>query len=157
MSFLDNIKLGPKLIGSFLLVAAISGIVGFVGIRNIRAIDEADTKLYEKVTIPLGEMGDIMQLFQRKRVNLRDAVMTGDADKYGKRLKELDGQITKIEESFTKTVLTEKGKEAFKAYKDADGKYDAVGERILKLVEAGKPKEAEALSLIHISEPTRPY
>ncbi len=145
MSFLDNIKLGPKLIGSFLLVAAVSGIVGFVGIRNIRAIDEADTKLYEKVTIPLGEMGDMMQLFQRKRVNLRDAVMTGDADKYGKRLKELDGQITKIEESFTKTVLTEKGKEAFKAYKDADGKYDAVGERILKLVEAGKPKEAEAL------------
>jgi len=145
MSFLDNIKLGPKLIGSFLLVAAISGIVGFVGIRNIRAIDEADTKLYEKVTIPLGEMGDIMQLFQRKRVNLRDAILTGDADKFGKRLKELDGQITKIEESFTKTVLTEKGKEAFKAYKDADGKYDAVGERILKLVEAGKPKEAEAL------------
>ncbi len=145
MSFLDNIKMGPKLIGAFLLVATMAGVVGFIGVRNIRAIDEADTKLYEKVTIPLGEMGDIMQLFQRKRVNLRDALLTGDADKYGKRIQELDANTSKVEEAFTKSILTDKGKEAFKTYKDADGKYDQVTDQIMKLVAAGKVKDAETL------------
>ncbi len=144
MSFLDNIKMGPKLIGAFLIVAAISAVVGVVGIRDIKAIDEADTVLYEKITIPLGEMGDLMQLFQRQRVNLRDAILTGDTDKYGKRLKELDAEMTKTEESFQKTLLTDKGKEAFKVYKDANNRYDGIIEKTLKLVEAGKPKEAEA-------------
>ncbi|HCZ32041.1 MAG TPA: methyl-accepting chemotaxis protein, partial [Holophagaceae bacterium] len=79
MKFLDNIKVGPKLIGSYLLVAAIAALVGAIGIREIRTLEAADTRLYQNMTIPLGEMGDIMQFFQRQRVNLRDAIMTGDA------------------------------------------------------------------------------
>ncbi|MCX6548025.1 MAG: MCP four helix bundle domain-containing protein, partial [Acidobacteria bacterium] len=125
MSFLDNIKMGPKLIGSYLLLAALAAVVGVVGIRDIKLIDEADTVLYEKMTVPLGEMGDMMQLFQRQRVNLRDAIMTQDADRFGKRIKEIDAETTKIEESFTKSLLTDKGKAAFKTYKDAATAYDA--------------------------------
>ena len=83
MSFLDNIKMGPKLIGSYLLLAALAAVVGVVGIRDIKLIDDADTVLYEKMTVPLGEMGDIMQLFQRQRVNVRDAIMTQDVERFG--------------------------------------------------------------------------
>ena len=145
MSFLDNIKMGPKLIGAFVLVAAIAAIVGGVGIVNIKAIDDADTKLYEKITVPLSEMGDMMQLFQRQRVNVRDAMMTGDAERFGKRIKEIDAQLTKVEESFQKTLLTEQGKAVFKTYKDATNKYDEATARMLKLAESGKTKEAEVL------------
>jgi len=145
MSFLDNIKMGPKLIGSYLILAALAALVGTVGIKQIRVIDEADTKLYEKMTIPLGEMGDMMQLFQRQRVNLRDAIMTGDVERYGGRIKEIEGQLTKIEESFQKSILTDKGKEAYKAYRDANDTYDGVTVKALALVQAGKGREAEAL------------
>ncbi|WLT30323.1 methyl-accepting chemotaxis protein [Geothrix sp. PMB-07] len=145
MSFLDNFKMGPKLIGSYLVLAALAALVGTVGIKQIRVIDAADTKLYEKMTVPLGEMGDMMQLFQRQRVNLRDAIMTGDVERYGGRIKELEGQLNKIEESFQKTLLTDKGKTAFRIYKDANSKYDEVTARCLTLVQAGKSREAEAL------------
>jgi methyl-accepting chemotaxis protein len=145
MSFLDNIKMGPKLIGSYLIVAAIAAIVGTLGIQKLHAIDAADTALYEKMTIPLGEMGDIMQLFQRQRVNTRDAIMTGDAEKFGKRIEEINKEMDKIEESFQKTLLTEQGKATFKTYKDANNKYDALSAKIIGMVAAGKPKEAEAL------------
>ena len=145
MSFLDNIKMGPKLIGSYLFLAALAAVVGVVGIRDIKLIDAADTVLYEKMTVPLGEMGDLMQLFQRQRVNLRDAILTQDADRFGKRIKEIDAESAKIEESFTKSLLTDKGKAAFKTYKDAANAYDAASDKTLKLVEQGKPKEAEAL------------
>jgi len=145
VSFLDNIKMGPKLIGSYLILAAITAAVGVLGIQKLHAIEGADTALYEKMTVPLGEMGDMMQLFQRQRVNLRDAIMTGDGDRYGKRLKELEGDLAKIEESFQKTLLTDKGKEVYKAYKDANAAYDVIGEKVLALVSAGKLKEAETL------------
>ena len=145
MKFLDNIKVGPKLISSYLIVAAISALVGFVGIKQIHAIEEADQRLYSVMTVPLGEIGDIMQLFQRQRVNLRDALLTGDADKYGARIKDLDTEVAKIEDSFQKTIWTDKGRANFKAYKDASGKYDEVSNRTLALVRAGKVKEAEVL------------
>ena len=145
MSFLDNIKMGPKLIGSYLIMCAITAAVGVLGIQKLHSIELADTNLYEKMTVPLGEMGDMMQLFQRQRVNLRDAIMSGDAERFGKRLKEIEGELAKIEESFTKTLLTDKGKEAFKAYKDANNAYDVIGDKVLGLAAAGKLKEAEAL------------
>jgi methyl-accepting chemotaxis protein len=145
MSFLDNFKMGPKLIGSYLILAALAAVIGTVGIKQIRAIDEADTKLYEKMTIPLGEMGDMMQFFQRQRVNLRDAIMTGDGEKFGGRIKEIQGQLVKVEENFQKTILTDKGKAAFKKYKDANDTYDKLRDRMLEAVKAGKTKEAEAL------------
>ena len=145
MSFLDNIKMGPKLIGSYLILAAITATVGVVGIQKLHTIQQADTSLYEKMTLPLGEMGDMMQLFQRQRVNLRDAIMTGDTDRFGKRLKEIEVELTKNEESFTKTLLTEKGKETWKVYKDANSAYDTIAEKTLTIAAAGKLKEAEAL------------
>ncbi|MBK9796521.1 MAG: MCP four helix bundle domain-containing protein [Holophagaceae bacterium] len=145
MSFLDNIKMGPKLIGSYLILAAITTGVGILGIQKLHVIDAADTKLYEMMTVPLGEMGDMMQNFQRQRVNLREALITGDADKYGKRIKELDVELAKVEESFQKTLLTEAGKTAFKTYKEGTNHYDSASEKIIALVAAGKTKEAEAL------------
>ena len=140
MSFLDNIKMGPKLIGSYLVLAVVAAIIGGVGVREIRAIDAADTILYEKMTVPLSEMGDIMQLFQRQRVNLRDAILTGDVERYGKRIKEIDAESNKVEDSFVKSLLTEKGQAGWKTYKEAATAYDGISDKVLKLVEQGKPK-----------------
>ena len=145
MRFLDNTKIGPKLIGAFLVVAALLVGMGFLASNKIHALDEADTKLYEKMTVPLGEIGESMQLFQRLRVNARDAIMTGDADKFGARIADINAKQAKIEESFQKTILTDTGKEAFKKYKDATLRYDRVTGRILELVGAGRTKEAETL------------
>ncbi|NTW87489.1 MAG: HAMP domain-containing protein, partial [Holophagaceae bacterium] len=145
MRFLDNTKIGPKLIGAFLTLAALLAGMGFMGVNKIQAIDEADTRLYEKMTVPLGELGDIMQLFQRQRVNMRDALMTGDVERFGARIKELDVELSKVEESFQKTLLSAEGKEMFKQYKDANNQYDAISERVLALAKTGKLKDAEAL------------
>ena len=145
MRFLDNLKIGPKLIGAFLVVAAMLVGMGFMGSNKIHAIDEADTQLYEKMTVPLGELGDMMQLFQRQRVNVRDAIMTGDIEKYGGRLKEIEAQLTKIEEGFQKTLLSQAGKDMYKQYKDANNRYDGFSEHVLTLAKAGKLKDAEAV------------
>ena len=45
MSFLNNLRTGVKLIGSFLIIAVITAVVGILGIYYIKQIGDADTRL----------------------------------------------------------------------------------------------------------------
>jgi len=66
---LKNMKIGIRLVLGFLLVTVIAGVIGYVGIRNIRTIDAADTFLYEKATVPLADLNVMNGSFQRMRYN----------------------------------------------------------------------------------------
>jgi hypothetical protein len=52
---LNNLKIGVKLTSAFLLMAAIAGVIGGVGIVNLRTLNAADTRLYENMAVPLSE------------------------------------------------------------------------------------------------------
>jgi len=85
MNFLNNLKTSVKLIGSFLILAVITAVVGVLGIYYLKQIDAADTKLYQNQTVPLGQIADTGVAFQRTRVNLRDLLLSKDnteAQKY---------------------------------------------------------------------------
>lgn len=64
-----NMSIGKKLIGGFVIVALIAGIIGFIGIAKIRAIGAADTMLYEKITVPTAQLLYFNQ-FQMMRVEV---------------------------------------------------------------------------------------
>lgn len=74
MQWFYNLTLKSKLLAGFILVAIIAAAIGGVGIYYINKIEQADTKLYEKVTMPLGDMAEISIAFQRQRVNSRDLI-----------------------------------------------------------------------------------
>ncbi len=145
MQWLDNIKMGPKLITAFILVASISGVVGGYAISQINTLKEAGDTMNTGMAIPLGELGDMMQLQQRVRVNIRDAIMTGDTARFSKRVDELQEELSKHEENYEKSLLTEAGKAAFKAYLDADRANLANQARMFDLLKTGKAKEAEVI------------
>ncbi|NTV73136.1 MAG: HAMP domain-containing protein, partial [Holophaga sp.] len=142
MQFLDNIKMGPKLITAFLITATIAIFIGVFGVMKLNTLDQADTKLYEKVTVPLGEMGDLMQLNQRLRVNVRDGLITGDVERFQNRFNEIRAQIEKEEISFEKTILTDAGRAAWKVFEDAEKKAVAGYEQVFALAKAGKKAQA---------------
>jgi methyl-accepting chemotaxis protein len=79
MNWFSNLRVGTKLITGFLVVAAIAAVIGTMGIIKIRQIDAADTKLYERMTVPLGDLAYMSVSFQRVRINLRDFVELNDA------------------------------------------------------------------------------
>jgi methyl-accepting chemotaxis protein len=145
MTFLDNIKMGPKLIGSYLVVAAISAVVGTIGIQKLHALDAAGQIFYERMTIPLGVQGDMMQAFQQTRVETREAILTGDAETHGKKLEESFAEIAKDQVEFEKTLLTDTGKVVFKRFTDSLVGYKAGTKKLIDRVAAGRRGEAEAL------------
>jgi methyl-accepting chemotaxis protein len=145
---LNNMSLKKKLMTGFCLVALIAGIIGAVGIVELRRIEAADGLLYEKITIPISQLQDISTGFQRMRVNLRDMITAKtveDQKRFGKRIVELRGEIDKSSTEFEKTILTPEGRKLFQTFKDTRTAYGPMVDKMVQLAEAGKVQEAQAL------------
>ncbi|WP_052307091.1 methyl-accepting chemotaxis protein [Acetobacterium woodii] len=75
MKWFCNMKIGAKLMVSFIILALISGIVGLLGIINLQSLNDSDTQLYENMTVPIAEVGQISTSYQRMRVIVRDMII----------------------------------------------------------------------------------
>ena len=142
-----NVTIRVKLLTSFLLVAAIAGVVGFLGITNIRTVEKEDTRLYETMTAPLSDLMDMGTNFQRMRVNLREVILSTDPqyiDHYSKRFNERSENFDKSASIFEKTILTDKVKGQHYQALAAKKKYVEEAENIISLVKNGKKDEAIA-------------
>ncbi len=69
MQWFYNLKIKSKLLVSFGAMAIIALAIGYTAVSKMKVIDERDTYLYEKSTVPLGQLGIISTSFQRIRVN----------------------------------------------------------------------------------------
>ena len=59
LRWFNNLKISSKLLTGFLLVCMVGGVAGLVGIVNIRKIGQADAYLYESVTVPATQLGQL--------------------------------------------------------------------------------------------------
>ncbi len=150
MNWFMNLKISVKLILGFLVVAGITGIVGITGITNIKTIDELDTKLYETMTVPLGEMLLFVEGYQTMRGNLRDILLTNNQTEiadYEETIKKRNMQFTTNLDSYEKTLFTDRGKELVNNIREAKAKYDLLAIEVIKLSKANQKEEA--LKLLH--------
>lgn len=147
MKWFYNMKIGAKLIVSFIIVALISGIVGVVGIANINKIDENDTILYENMTVPLSEVADIARWFQRARVNARDLILydtPADIQKAYSEVQDYLSEIDKLAESFEKTIVQEEVQVNFQQFKKAMTEFDKKLDVLLEICLENRDEEAFA-------------
>ncbi|MFZ5758866.1 MAG: MCP four helix bundle domain-containing protein [Thermodesulfobacteriota bacterium] len=148
MNWFYNMTLRGKLLAGFVAVAMIAAIIGGVGIYNIRKIDNADTMLYEKMTVPLGEVAQISIAFQRIRVNGRDIIAASsneEKQKFAGLIKELRTIIDKEAVEFEKTILTAEGQSLFEEFKQTRTSYGPLLDRVVALAMADRDDEATAL------------
>jgi methyl-accepting chemotaxis protein len=148
MQWYYNLKISTKLLSGFITVALIAGVIGWIGVSNIHKIEEADTKLYEKITVPIGQLQDLSVSFQRMRVNLRDlitATTPEEVQKYAERIKELRGEIDKSAAEFEKTILTDEGHKLFKEFQATRAVYGPLVDKMVQLALANQDKEATVL------------
>jgi len=67
---MKNIKIGPKLIASFLSLAALMAFMGIYLTRSIKILDEQTGILYQQGAIPLGMLVKTAEQMQEMRINL---------------------------------------------------------------------------------------
>jgi methyl-accepting chemotaxis protein len=144
MRFLDNIKMGPKLLVSFLVTAALAVILGFFGIAKLQVADDNATLMHDKGATPMADWGAISQATLRIRANVRDILLGGDYADYTKRIADRQSELAKAEESFGKTLMTDAGKEAWQRYKSIEEQIRTDHDKVLALHRTGKKAEALA-------------
>ncbi len=145
---LKDIKIGTKLLTSYFIIAALTGVVGFLGITEIYEIDDANTMLYEKMTVPIGHVADMAAYFQRMRVNVRDHIFaTNDLDKkkFYDRIFELKSEFEKASKEYESTLFTDEGRRLWQASFDAMNKYISFMPQIERQVMDGNIEGALAV------------
>ncbi len=90
MKWFNNLSVMTKLVSSFIVIALFSGLVGLIGMSNIKSISDADMMLYQRATISIIHVGDAAMLYERMRVNLREIFMYRDKENVEKRRKTID-------------------------------------------------------------------
>lgn len=144
-----NLKISVKLILGFLIVAIIAATVGAVGVVSLKTADAKDTTLYEKMTVPLADLGDARNAFQRERGNTKDILLTTDEAKnkdYLSRIAARREEIKVALDKVGKTILTEDGQKTFdKAVSDINAYYKTVD---VAVALAAQNKNVEAYAII---------
>ena len=59
-------------------VALVAAFIGYEGIYSLKTADDSGTFLYEKNTIPIALMGDIIAHFQRQRTKTLELIIATD-------------------------------------------------------------------------------
>lgn len=79
MKLFKNMKVGVRLISSFLVVAIIAGVIGLIGILNINMVNHNDTRLYEDNTVGVLYLEEASVNYQRARFNALKMTVSEDS------------------------------------------------------------------------------
>lgn len=145
MKALNNMKTSVKLIGAFVLVALIAGVVGVLGIFFIRQIDAADTNLFENYTVPIAELDDLGIAFQRMRVNIRDAILAEDTATQATKIEtigELQTIMETVDEEYAAKIQSKEMQDLFDSYKAGYDAFYPYMDQMINLVKAGQKEQA---------------
>ncbi|MEN8905117.1 MAG: methyl-accepting chemotaxis protein [Clostridiales bacterium] len=145
MKWFYNMKIGTKLVSTFVLVAIIAGIVGVYGIVNMQKIQTSDLELYEKMTVPMSYLQIIAERFQRVRVESRDAVIYNDSEGIEESIKLIESyrnDISENSELLEKTILSEEYRKAYNKFLETRLDYGKEIDGFYKLVRENKDEEA---------------
>ena len=148
MGWIDNMSMRGKLMTGFLLVIAVSVVIGLEGIQSLRTIEAGSTKIFEKITVPLEDLMDMAVSFQRIRINLRQYL--AETDQQEKKdnwemITKLRNTISEKGDDFEKTILTDDGHRLYADFKASRDAYGKIIEQVHSLDEAGRDEEAMAL------------
>lgn len=144
-----NLKIATKLLIGFSIVAVIAGVIGALGIYNIRVVEKVGTESYEKSTKPLATLVQLGMDSQKARVSLRGMMLDTDPDRMEANadgVKKRYEDVERLMAEFEKSIVANKGRKEFDEAKSLIAAYRPVWEEIVRLQLGGR--KAEALELM---------
>jgi len=149
MKLFNNLNIGTKILTGFFMMAIIATIIGVMGVISLNTINNKDTELYEKMTVPMINLYNMDESFQKIRVNIRDIIMSSSAEDilgYEAKIKENQLNYTENSNIFNKTLISVEGMAVAKTTDDSVIAYNKVAASIISL--AKQNKDAQAIALI---------
>ncbi|MZP29958.1 HAMP domain-containing protein [Heliobacterium undosum] len=148
MQWFQNLRIGTKLLSSFFIIACIAGMIGIQGYLKINELNRADMDLYVTNTEPLHDISDVAVIYQRTRVELRNAMLSKDPLEKRRsvdKIKELDKKMVASLAEFEKTLKADEIKREAQKLHQAIDRWQPMYERIVQFSLSGQDDQAMAL------------
>lgn len=148
MQWLTDLRIKNKLLGAFILVAIIAGLVGYTGIRDIRKIDNLDEELYQQNTVPLEQLLIIAEDFQKSRIILRDVVLSKDMEEkqnYILQLEDIRSELDQNYKIYEKTIHSNEIQQSYQEFRLKAKEFRAIADKVIGLSKSNKDEEAMLL------------
>ncbi|MCR8659668.1 methyl-accepting chemotaxis protein [Paenibacillus endoradicis] len=145
MNWFNNMKIGNKLITSFVLVAIIAGIIGMVSAVNLNKINQGYIEMYTTDAYPVGEYGTIGINFQNNRSLVRSIMMTTDTteqQKYSDQIEQNDAENDAAIKSIAATIASTDDEESFELMKTTLAEYRLTRNEVIAEAKDGNIEKA---------------
>jgi methyl-accepting chemotaxis protein len=144
MNWFTNLGISVKLIAAFLIVSAITGVVGYVGIANMGKLNAAAESLYESelLGVSLVKQANIELMYVARA--MRNVVLAGTEEARRKNVDAVETNLKKVQASMEKASGHFKSAEGKKLLADFSSQwvsYEAAVRKALALATAEKLAE----------------
>ncbi len=153
MKWFYDLKIGSKLIVSFLALSVLTGVVGYLGMRSMGKINGMLNSLYEKETLGISHIKEAninLIYFTRAEGNFLLASSMEDREKHAKRMEQYEQQMKEHIGTAKPLFYTEKGKETLGKLEKAWDEYRDVNKKVIDL--AGKEDLAEKKESVALAQ-----
>lgn len=146
MGLLKNLKVKTKLIGAFLIVALLVGIVGGIGIISLKNVGENAEKIYNqnlRIVYILTDMKENLSEIKSDMLQLiyvRDSSKKSELEKDIQKNKDESDKYISEFESFT---ISGEEKNVYETFKNNLNQYRTLRENVIKLIDEENFAEAE--------------
>ena len=145
MKKIKDIKISTKLIVSFLFVVSVSAVMGYMGITNLNDIQKREGYLYEKNLIPVSQLADVTNFFQRIRVNTRDIILAEseqERNDFINKIDEYNQNIGKLLIEYKLLIINSDENKVYDGFVNSYNRYIKDLGRIQNMIEKGDKNAA---------------
>lgn len=148
MKWFYNMKISTKLISAFMVVALLAGVVGVLGILDLRNISRDFSHLFTVYGVALDDVGDANTAIQNMRSSVRDILIdrgSKDRGKYLNSIKEDDKQLDAALVKVDKNLQTAEGRKVFTTLSQNIIKYRPIRDKVIEMALANQEDQALVL------------
>ena len=148
---MKNVKMGPKLIASYLLITFMAVCICIYLLFELSKVNEGTTELYEKAVVPLINLMNSERIVQEFRIEAREALSATPEERRSilRKKDSLKNEMLKIYEVEEKRTMTEDGKALIASVKSLLNEYSIRYDKFLADLDNGAKHEIpEELSSI---------
>ncbi len=158
MKWFNNLKIGTKLVTTFIIVALLAGVVGIVGVINIKKVDKNYTELYKNFGIATADIGKASTDFNSIRAMTRDILLSNSIEEkknYSNQIKDLDKNVQINLKKLYDSLQTDEGQKAYTSLTENLNKYNEIRDRVINISITGQNNQAITLFYNEAAEPAK--
>ncbi|GAB7081617.1 methyl-accepting chemotaxis protein [Megalodesulfovibrio paquesii] len=145
MQWFNNLKIGTRLISSFIIILILMGGVGWIGASSMNSINEMLRGIYDNNLKPIINLGDANTEFIKYGRNNYRVTLAEDKATMEEYIKRGEANLERLNQAmteYTSAVMSDKEKELYAKFKAGFEAYNAEALKAQKLAQNGYKDEA---------------